>query len=237
VELFDPLLNVIEQNLLTNLLKIDLLSENNEGKYEVNCEGYFLPANANVNTNDTMDDSSKNKEISTHNFVLCFLPHCPRSLYNNLLHTNWNKDHLSRLIIIGNSFSQYDDIATNLSEREKEDMNYILSSTKLNIVKEQSLDDCIMLKNQFQNSNETRESLLKVNIRVNDDDESKKKQIKKRQQKKKTKSTKGGYSIFRYISTKTNGVKQKCICVSTCTILSNGTVNENTRSCMDEYCT
>jgi hypothetical protein len=34
-----------------------------------------------------------------------YMPHCGKSLYNNLLFANWSPDRLCQLIIIGNSFS------------------------------------------------------------------------------------------------------------------------------------
>ncbi|ETO28634.1 hypothetical protein RFI_08497 [Reticulomyxa filosa] len=166
VELFEPLLNVIEKNLLKNVLKVSLLDKNDEGNYKVNNDGYVVSsdgnednnnnnnnnntdANANPNPNPNDDDSNPN-EIDT-------------PLYNNLLHTNWDKDKLSRMIIVGNSFSQYGHIALNLNEREKGDMNYILTSTKLNLISEKSLDHWIIPKHKFQKTNETPESLLEVN--------------------------------------------------------------------------
>ena len=38
------------------------------------------------------------------------MPHCNYNLYNNVLGTNWEFDKLSKLILIGNDFSMYDDM-------------------------------------------------------------------------------------------------------------------------------
>lgn len=40
--------------------------------------------------------------------TLFFLPHCPESLYSNLLKANWNPKTLSFITVIGNSFKNYD---------------------------------------------------------------------------------------------------------------------------------
>jgi len=44
---------------------------------------------------------------STKPWALFFMPHCDRFLYENVLRANWSPDALSRVVIIGNSFSRY----------------------------------------------------------------------------------------------------------------------------------
>jgi len=40
--------------------------------------------------------------------AICFMPHCPRILYENLLETNWkNGCALGKMYIFGNSFDEY----------------------------------------------------------------------------------------------------------------------------------
>ncbi|XP_076106699.1 SRR1-like protein [Mytilus galloprovincialis] len=46
----------------------------------------------------------------TEKKTLFYMPHCGKSLYNNLIWANWNPDSLSKCIIVGNSF-------TNILER------------------------------------------------------------------------------------------------------------------------
>ena len=41
--------------------------------------------------------------------TLFYMPHCAVELYNNLLWANWSAAGLRHLIILGNSFSDYDD--------------------------------------------------------------------------------------------------------------------------------
>ena len=44
--------------------------------------------------------------------TFCFMPHCPRMLYNNLLATNWpHRQSFDKLIIFGNSFAEYHDLS------------------------------------------------------------------------------------------------------------------------------
>jgi hypothetical protein len=77
---FDPCMTSDEAAFLERN-SISVISSNERGKRLVN-----------VNMNDT---------------TLFFMPHCPMSLYTNVLHTNW--DHLfhGRVIIFGNSLSAY----------------------------------------------------------------------------------------------------------------------------------
>nr|CAG4650553.1 EOG090X0FII [Sida crystallina] len=55
--------------------------------------------------------------------TLYFLPHCPRELSNNLLHSNWDSHHLAKCIIIANSF---DRIRLNTPLRLLQDFQYLL---------------------------------------------------------------------------------------------------------------
>eukprot|EP01083_Nonionella_stella_P187283 687758_1 len=114
IELFEPLLTLTETNVLKTF-GINVLLTDNMGRYAMN---------------DTDD----------HCITLCFMPHSPRVLYNNLLATNWmNRDLLSKMYIVGNSFDQYYDLLI----ADKKDRNWIDLSKKLNILQELNLDEWI----------------------------------------------------------------------------------------------
>ncbi len=51
--------------------------------------------------------------------TLFFMPHCPFRLYSNLLWANWSKLSLSNILIIGNSFKEYD--ARTIKKAERND--------------------------------------------------------------------------------------------------------------------
>ena len=39
-----------------------------------------------------------------------YMPHCPLRMYSNLLWANWGEDSLQRLVILGNTFSNYEHV-------------------------------------------------------------------------------------------------------------------------------
>ncbi len=80
-ELFEPLLNNTEKKILRNVLNIQVLKDDTQG---------------------LVSFGASSKEYNL--YTICFMPHCPRALYNNVLSANWSKEQLSRLIFIGNSF-------------------------------------------------------------------------------------------------------------------------------------
>ena len=49
-----------------------------------------------------------------------FMPHCPFRLYSNVLWANWSPSLLSRVTIVGNSFSAYDSRSLSASARQEE---------------------------------------------------------------------------------------------------------------------
>ncbi|XP_064650010.1 SRR1-like protein [Lineus longissimus] len=53
---------------------------------------------------DVIDRNEEGKRPITRPTIF-FMPHCGKALYNNLLWANWETDELSKLFIIGNSFS------------------------------------------------------------------------------------------------------------------------------------
>ncbi|KAF9584121.1 hypothetical protein BGW38_007510 [Lunasporangiospora selenospora] len=41
--------------------------------------------------------------------TLFYMPHCPKGLYSQILESNWTSECLSRIVIIGNRFTMYDE--------------------------------------------------------------------------------------------------------------------------------
>lgn len=50
-------------------------------------------------------------------FVLVYMPHLDKPFYNNLLGSNWSRESLSRLIVLGNSFTEMIDSEINASQQ------------------------------------------------------------------------------------------------------------------------
>lgn len=71
---YDPVLLSSDKDIIEKL-NFSVLSENKEGKYQVDHSTLF------------------------------YLPHCPKQITNNLLFTNWKSDQLKNLILICNSFN------------------------------------------------------------------------------------------------------------------------------------
>jgi len=85
VYIYDPVFSQEEVNLLTHKLDMKVMEVNEESRHEVNGR------------------------------VLFFMPHCDKSLFNNLLWSNWDSDKLDKIYIYGNSFHNMLD--TIVSER------------------------------------------------------------------------------------------------------------------------
>ena len=41
--------------------------------------------------------------------TLYYMPHCPKGLYSLILETNWSRQYLDNLAILGNRFTMYDE--------------------------------------------------------------------------------------------------------------------------------
>ena len=89
---FEPLITAKESYVLEQL-GIQIIAENERGKRSV------------MVGDDSNDDNNNNGSSST----LFYMPHCPMTLYANVLYTNW--DHLDEntVFIFGNSLSNYVD--------------------------------------------------------------------------------------------------------------------------------
>ena len=108
VELFEPILTEIEKKILSEF-GICVLCEDKMGKYALN-------------------------EVDDNVISLCFMPHCPRILYDNLLKTNWF--NLSKMYIIGNSFDQYLQLSASNSDKS----SWIATTKQLKVIKEISVN-------------------------------------------------------------------------------------------------
>jgi hypothetical protein len=106
IEVYDPLFNQNDLYLLENLLK-------------------FNVPRINTQCMRNIDNSST---------TIFYMPHCPKSLYNNVLYSNWSPSLLNKIIIIGNSFKS---LAFNYSGMES---NYGFLNDSLNFLNETQLD-------------------------------------------------------------------------------------------------
>ena len=77
VELFEPLLSNVEQRA-ARALGFELIARNELGWRPIGSRR-----------------------------TLFFMPHCPKWLYHNVLASNWSRESLRRVIIVGNSFTVY----------------------------------------------------------------------------------------------------------------------------------
>eukprot|EP01132_Coremiostelium_polycephalum_P000843 gene843-1050_t len=105
IYIFDPIMNEVEKRVVEQL-GFKVLENNEEGKRKIS---------------QFDDQDNKNNYYS-----LFYMPFCGRKLYDNVLWANW--ENLTRVVIIGNSFSLYND------PLNKPDQSYLPFSytTKIN---------------------------------------------------------------------------------------------------------
>ena len=119
LELFEPILSEIEETVLDSL-GIDVLSSDSNGHYVMDCTPKVI--------------------------TFCFMPHCPRILYNNLLSANWTQRRsFDRLFIFGNSLSEYDglSIGSNGQDPVHGEWQWIRKVIELDIVRETAIEQWI----------------------------------------------------------------------------------------------
>ena len=78
VQVSDPVFSEQEIDILSQEFGLEVVESNLEGKFKASPDGQ----------------------------TLFYLPHCPKQLTNNLLWANWNRDSLSRSLLVGNSFKR-----------------------------------------------------------------------------------------------------------------------------------
>mmetsp|Transcript_17842 Transcript_17842/g.21983 ORF Transcript_17842/g.21983 Transcript_17842/m.21983 type:complete len:446 (+) Transcript_17842:404-1741(+) len=103
VEVFDPLLELTDRHVISSLTGFSVGSDNNEGK---TCLAY------------RENPYGKSDHIV---MTMFFMPHCSLRLYSNVLWSNWGKESLSRILIVGNSFANYETRLTLSSDEDEID--------------------------------------------------------------------------------------------------------------------
>ncbi|ORX50287.1 hypothetical protein BCR36DRAFT_326860 [Piromyces finnis] len=79
---------------------------------------------------EVIEDNEHGKR-NINKMTLFYMPHCNYNLYNNVLGTNWELGKLSKLILIGNDFSIYDEnMVSSKLESEAPFLKAILPLTK-----------------------------------------------------------------------------------------------------------
>lgn len=110
IEFYDPVFNLNDKSLLTDLLQFKL-AETNECCFK------------NVTT---LNNNELTKEGKAKTLNLFYMPHCSKGMYNNLLASNWSQHTLSTLIILGNSFHTI--TTNNLDSKLLKNYSFILDS-------------------------------------------------------------------------------------------------------------
>ena len=88
VYIFDPVFNKNEINFLRSELKYELIEKNEKCIHSL--------------------DSSSDE------LVMFFMPHCDKSLFNNILWSNWDINSLKNILIFGNSFERISESISSL---------------------------------------------------------------------------------------------------------------------------
>lgn len=121
VSVFDPILTPTERGVLTNILGMAVIGEN-----EV-CRRRLNPGER----------------------VLFYMPHMERSFYNNLMWANWGLDMMSNLSILGNSFRVMTDILSSKRKACSKEYAYVFSAVDMDIVKETEFNNCFKFEDVF----------------------------------------------------------------------------------------
>ncbi len=122
VEFYDPVFNKADRILLQESLGFMISPENEQCLKQVESgqDSSFIP-------------------------TLFYMPHCPKSLYNNLLYSNWSPSRLQNIILLGNSFSTIQSVTR--EEVMKSSYRYIQDS--LSFVSEIKLNQKCEITNDF----------------------------------------------------------------------------------------
>jgi hypothetical protein len=127
VEFYDPVFNKADRILLEEKLGFTISKENEQCLKQVQWNG----------------------DLNSYIPTLFYMPHCPKSLYNNLLYSNWSPDCLQSIIILGNSFSTIQSVTN--EDVMWSQYNYVLDS--LRFVSEIKIDHKCDFTNDFYDLN------------------------------------------------------------------------------------
>ncbi|KYQ96794.1 hypothetical protein DLAC_04095 [Tieghemostelium lacteum] len=130
VYIYDPVMSDFEKRFVTEELGFKFIEQNEECKRSV-----YYPTSA------TSDSNVKNNY-----YTLFYMPFCGRKLYDNVLWANWNVDSLSRLLIIGNSFNEYNE---GLVQPRQSDIPYSYTKKVYQLYNEYRLPDIYPTKYIF----------------------------------------------------------------------------------------
>lgn len=115
IEFYDPIFNKNDKFLLESILNYKISSQNEQCFKQI----------------ELVNDS---KVLN-----IFYMPHCEKSMYNNLLFSNWQPERLNSLLILGNSFQT---ITTNTVDN-KMNKHYTFVQDSLDLIKEIKINsDC-----------------------------------------------------------------------------------------------
>src|SRR5262245_56573370 len=110
--MFDPQFSASEEAII-KMCNLELIDTN-----EVHLEPHLQELSFTLHT--MLQQEGKRKATQR---TLFYMPHAGKRLYSNLLWANWG-ENLSNLIILGNSFANYN--TRQLSTKDKEKSPYVL---------------------------------------------------------------------------------------------------------------
>ena len=103
LHVYDPVFDAVELEWLRQQAECWLRPCNEEGRIAVN--------DLNAELDPGLDSQLHPGK------VLCYMPHCTRQLYSNLLDANWGPARLLQLAVLGNSFEAFADAPTDAERR------------------------------------------------------------------------------------------------------------------------
>ncbi|CED82949.1 Uncharacterized conserved protein [Phaffia rhodozyma] len=130
LEAYDPVFSTLDKSLLSTY-GIDIISENTHGHYPLSISAGNSQTSIHPSTEPASDDQlpacpsdsvlssspvppfppvslhPTSTEPDTRTAHLFYMPHCPRTLYQNFLASNWSKSQLGSIALLANEFEGY----------------------------------------------------------------------------------------------------------------------------------